>query len=102
MILAAGRWSVSLLTAGQVPLAEHFANSGRDLATQFEGVPHRRGEVSGAAWIDGAAGWLDCVTETTVEAGDHTIVIGRVAATETAPGDLAPLTHFRGGWGPRP
>lgn len=86
-IIEAGRWAVSILSAEQTEIAEHFANSGRDLATQFDRVPHRVGPQSGGAVIDGSSAWLDCLTEAAYPAGDHTVVVGRVVAAGHAGGD---------------
>ena len=81
VVLGAGEWAVSLLAADQEPVARHFASSGRDLDTQFDAVPHHLAPVSGAPVIDGALAWLDCQTVQAHDAGDHTVLIGRVQAT---------------------
>jgi flavin reductase (DIM6/NTAB) family NADH-FMN oxidoreductase RutF len=102
-ITNADAWAVSLLAAGQDWIARHFANRGRDLRTQFVAVPHSVAPYSRAPVIDGALGWLDCMTFATHDGGDHTIVIGQVVRA-SALGDLddagaaAPLTYFRGAY----
>jgi flavin reductase len=96
-------WAVSLLATGQATIARHFANRGRDLATQFDVVPHNVAPYSRAPVIDGALGWLDCTTFATHDGGDHTIVVGQVIRASgldeledsAAPG---PLTYFRGSY----
>ncbi|MBA8794506.1 flavin reductase (DIM6/NTAB) family NADH-FMN oxidoreductase RutF [Friedmanniella endophytica] len=96
-VLAAGRWAVSVLRDDQVEVARHFSRPGRDLATQFDAVPHAPAPVSGAPVITGALVWLDCRTEAVHEAGDHTVVVGRVLATgsDDLDGSGRPLTYYR-------
>ena len=100
-VLGAGRWAVSILAADQDALARHFSTPGRDLATQFDGLPHTPAPVTGSPVIDGSLAWLDCETDTVHEAGDHTLVVGLVLATGVA-GDAGseqsptrPLTYYR-------
>ncbi|MDX6322841.1 MAG: flavin reductase [Propionibacteriaceae bacterium] len=95
-VTQAGTWAVSILSADQVQIARHFSHSGRDLATQFDGVPHTPAPHCGAPVLDGAQGWLECVTYDKHDAGDHTIVVGRVLATSVESADSAPLTYHRG------
>lgn len=95
-ITASGSWTVSILAPGQEDIAHHFASSGRDLARQFDGVRHRAAPYSGAAWIDGASSWLDCSTEATHPAGDHTVLIGRVRALAVGEASERGLIYRRG------
>lgn len=94
---AAGTWAVSLLAAGQGPLARRFADPRRDRATQFDGVPHEVSAHTGSPLLGGALAWLECRTDRTVVAGDHELFLGEVlAARHTDTTDVAPLTYFRG------
>jgi flavin reductase (DIM6/NTAB) family NADH-FMN oxidoreductase RutF len=60
-------------------------------------------------WIERSAGpgladavaWIDCRIHDEHDAGDHTIVVGLVLATEAAE-DRAPLVFFRGRYGTLP
>jgi flavin reductase (DIM6/NTAB) family NADH-FMN oxidoreductase RutF len=98
-IVNAEGWCVSILAGDQEPLARHFANRGRDLNTQFDGVPHTLSEVSGAPIIDGALAWLDCTTYARYDGGDHTIVVGLVErASADEPGSSVPLTYYQGSY----
>lgn len=72
-ILAVGRFGVNVLSAAQDDLAMVFARKGVDRFGQVhwsmsEGIPR----------LDGAAGWAACDLHRIVEAGDHTLLIGRV------------------------
>lgn len=94
-VTAAGSWAVTLLSADQADLARHFSHRGRDLLTQFSGVPHSRAPHSQAPLLSGAAGWLDCVTYALHDGGDHTIVVGRVVEAAVEPVVGEPLTYHR-------
>ncbi len=89
-------WAVSVLAEDQRHVAGRFAMKGRiSDRLLFADVPHTRGEASGAPLITGALATVECRTEQRVEAGDHTLLVGRVLAASTAPGDAGPLLHFR-------
>ena len=95
-VLGAGRWAVSVLNEDQEALARHFAHRGRDLRTQFDAVEWRPAPLSGAPLIAGALSWLECQTAAAHEAGDHTVVVGRVLATSPDSVAAVPLTYYRG------
>ncbi|MGX1885612.1 flavin reductase family protein [Streptomyces sp. NPDC055287] len=90
-------WAVSLLSENQRHIAGRFAMKGR-LSDRllFEDIPHTRGTVSGAPLIGGALAVVECRTEQRVEAGDHTLVIGRVLDVGLPGADGGPLTYFMG------
>lgn len=96
VVLASGEWAVSVLAQGQEHLSRHFALRGRPLADQFAGVAHRIGPLTGAAVLDGAVAALECRTVATVDAGDHTVVVGEVLGLDVpAPGG-EPLLYYEG------
>jgi len=98
-ITIATGWCVSLLADDQEPVARHFANRGRDLETQFDGVPHTLSELSAAPVLDGALAWVECTTYAQYDGGDHTIVVGRVERASTNETEQAgPLTYYRGSY----
>lgn len=79
-IRLAGGWSVSLLGADQMHVAQHFARSGIPPLALWTGVQVRDG-IRGPL-VEGAIGWLECRTVSEHEVGDHTIFVGEVEATE--------------------
>lgn len=88
---AAG-FAVNILAEGQKDVSSTFA---RPVADRFSTVYWRRGPV-GAPLIAGVSAWFDCTLERVVEAGDHTILIGRVGGFEATP---APgLGYYRGAY----
>jgi flavin reductase (DIM6/NTAB) family NADH-FMN oxidoreductase RutF len=95
-VLATDGWAVSFLSHGQEGLARHFANRGRDLATQFDSVPHTSATLTAAPLIDGALAWLECATYGRHDGGDHTILVGQVLRTIERAGGRQPLTYYQG------
>ncbi|WP_405807709.1 flavin reductase family protein [Streptomyces sp. NBC_00210] len=90
-------WGVSVLSESQRHIAGRFAMKGRvSDRLLFEDIPYTRGEVSGALLVRGALATLECRTEQRIEAGDHTLVIGRVLSVGLPSADGGPLTYFRG------
>ncbi|WP_073920915.1 flavin reductase family protein [Streptomyces sp. CB00455] len=90
-------WAVSLLADHQLQVAGRFSMKGRiSDRLLFADLPCVRGEVSGAQVLSGALATLECRTENRVEAGDHTLVIGRVLTASLPAPDAQPLTYFRG------
>jgi flavin reductase len=92
-------WAVSILGADGLAAAQWFATRGRPLADQFGQFPHHRGR-SGALLLDGALGYLECVTEAIYPAGDHDIFIGKVTDLDLghAGADQSPLLYFNHGF----
>lgn len=97
-VLEAGAWAVSILTADQEPLARHFSRRGRPLDTQFDGIAHFAAPVSGAPVLTDCLVWLDCRTHATYDGGDHTILLGELAAASRQAAAAAPLTYYRGSY----
>ncbi|MCC2307044.1 flavin reductase family protein [Cellulomonas chengniuliangii] len=90
------RWAVSVLADTSGPVADWLASPGRPTVGQLARVPHRTAPRSGAAWIDGAAAWLECRTAAIHPAGDHDIVVGTVITAEQGAADAGGLVHLRG------
>ncbi|WP_329120773.1 flavin reductase family protein [Streptomyces sp. NBC_01465] len=90
-------WAASLLSESQRHVAGRFAMKGRiSDRLLFEDIPYVRGKESGAPLVGGALATLECRTEQRVEAGDHTLVIGRVLTADLPSSEGGPLTYFRG------
>ncbi|GHE51353.1 reductase [Streptomyces longispororuber] len=90
-------WAVSVLAESQRHIAGRFAMKGRvSDRLLFADIPYARGRESGAPLVGGALATLECRTEQTVAAGDHTLVIGRVLAAALPSAEGGPLLYFRG------
>jgi flavin reductase (DIM6/NTAB) family NADH-FMN oxidoreductase RutF len=96
VVLASGTFAVSVLAQGQEDVSRRFAVRGRPLEDQFEGLPHRVGEFTGAAVLDGALAALECRTVSTTDAGDHTVVIGEVLGLGVPDPAGEPLLYYEG------
>ena len=108
-IRASGAFSVNLLAEDGMALAAKFAQPyygskirGRGLpaATEIhhklEGVPYRPGE-NGCPILEDALAWFECLVETLLPVGDHTLVVGRVLRGAVAR-EAEPLTSTITGW----
>jgi flavin reductase (DIM6/NTAB) family NADH-FMN oxidoreductase RutF len=98
--LAAGEaegYCVNILSTDQQILGEYFADMAEEPLDPFDEHPTTTA-ATGAPVFEESLGFLDCSVHEAVEAGDHTVYIGRVeAAEELEDGD--PLTFYDGEWG---
>lgn len=92
-IIAAKRFSISILSAHQRGISNHFAKPGEGLAPESGW----RAGTNGAPLIEGACALVECDLHAQHMAGDHVVVIGQVTALEADPG-REPLLYFRGGY----
>ncbi|TDE94288.1 flavin reductase [Occultella glacieicola] len=90
------RWAASILGGDALAAADWLATPGRPAFGQLATIAHRRGEVSGAAILDGASAWLECETEWIRTAASHDVVVGRVLAAARVPGAGGAILHFHG------
>ncbi len=95
------RFAVTVLAASQRMLAGRFAASGRPGARLLlDGVPHRRGTLSGALIATDGLAAVECEAEQRAEAGDHLLVIARVLDVPCVAESGQPLIRFRGRYPP--
>ena len=92
IILHAERFIVNVLAADQEELSRRFADPHDD---RFDGIGHRT-TSDGLVYLDGTLAHIECRREMLHEAGDHTIVVGRVIGGWARDGN--PLVYFRGGY----
>jgi flavin reductase (DIM6/NTAB) family NADH-FMN oxidoreductase RutF len=91
LLHAGGGFALSVLRRGQLDLARHFGTlSGRD-EDKLAGIGWRPGR-SGAPILEDALAYLDCELTTSLRAGDHEIVVGRVLDGRILTPDAAPMT----------
>ncbi|AWN22035.1 flavin reductase [Deinococcus irradiatisoli] len=84
---SAERFGVSVLSAAQRPLSDHFA--GRPQPAEVPWFDHE-----GLPLIAGAVAQLVCRKHSAVDAGDHTLFLGEVDYSRYTDDD--PLIYFRG------
>lgn len=88
-----GSFCISVLAEHQEELCRRFAGRSAD---RFQGVAWQH-RTAGPA-IEGAVAWIEAELETEHDAGDHTIVVGRVLSLEAAAA-ARPLVFFGGQYG---
>ncbi len=77
IIAAADSFAVHLLASHQAGLSVHFARPDLDADGQFKPVKHTL-DRRGIPILDGVSQVLQCRPHGLLDAGDHTIVVGRV------------------------
>ena len=87
---SAPHFSVNILAEHQASVSMLFASKTAD---KFAQAAWRRGPA-GSPIVDGVAAWFDCYRHDVVDAGDHVILIGRVAGFEERPAN--PLGYCKG------
>ncbi len=85
---------VNFLVPELKPLSERFAGRRPD-EERFANVRFRS-EATGAPVLSDALAYLDCRVVRALDAGEHTIFIGRVEAAEVLRPEHAPLLYFHG------
>jgi len=98
LVIAAGEWGVSVLSAEQEHVSRLFAQPGRPSAEALRSVPHHYGELSGAVLLDGALATFECRTVAAHDGGDHTVLLGEVLGMSVPRPDGSPLVYYRGGY----
>lgn len=91
-LTTASTFVVNILSVDQEQIARRFSIVDID---RFEGVGFTR-SPSGAAVLDDVIGVLECTRNAMHDAGDHTIIIGRVESAQVHSG--SPLLYYRGGY----
>jgi len=85
-------FAVNILSEDQELISRRFASRN---GNRFEGIGYTKG-ASGSPLLEDVIAHVECVVQESHPAGDHTIFIGQVEATQTTEGK--PLTYFRGGY----
>ncbi len=94
-VQAANRFGISILHAGQEPIARAFATKA-PVADKWQGVGWS--EREGVPAIDDALAFVACDLRDVIAGGDHVIVTGEVTALKATEGD--PLVFHGGDYRP--
>ena len=95
-VLEAGSWAVSILPEDAEKTSRWLATRGRPMDGQLAGLAHHPGAATGAPVLDDALAVLDCTTKAVYDGGDHSIVLGQVAAVSGPAKARDPLLHYAG------
>src|SRR6266852_1497824 len=76
--------------------ARFFAHNARLKGTEFRDGAHHLG-TTGSPILAEATGYLEATVDRTLDAGDHTIIVGRVVALKIVR-DAPPLIYYRSGY----
>lgn len=90
-LAAGGRFSISLLSAEQEAVSNHFAGRPGPIP---EGTITR--DAAARPVVAGALAWIGCVLHQAVDAGDHSLFLGRVEGIEVFDGN--PLGYWSGAY----
>lgn len=90
-----GSFCINILAADQKPVCDVFAESGID---KFAALPWHPG-TTGSPVLEGVLAYVDCDLEAEHDAGDHTVVLGRVRDVRILEPEGSPLLFFRGAYG---
>lgn len=88
-------FSLSILSEADQATSRQFASA--DPSARFDGVTVTQA-ATGMPILSHALAWLDCELHEAVEAGDHTILLGRVLAlgVRDDAAEALPLLYYRG------
>ncbi|MGH3874254.1 MAG: flavin reductase [Pseudonocardiaceae bacterium] len=84
-LLETKAWAVSILDGGAADVARLFAEDRATRAAALDALGASPGHYTGALVLD-APSWLECVLWGSFDLGDHTMVVGEVAAGEVQQG----------------
>jgi len=90
-------FGISILATDQKDISNLFAKTGEPEKGTLRGVPFRVG-ASGCPLIDGAMAHFECVPHAQVDAGDHTVFLGRVVGGSIDGQEAEPLLYYRGAY----
>jgi flavin reductase (DIM6/NTAB) family NADH-FMN oxidoreductase RutF len=96
LVLESRRFAISILDERSEATARFFADNARLDGEEFRPGSYRLG-TTGAPILGEAIASLEATISRTMEAGDHTIIVGEVVGLEIL-GEGEPLIYFRGGY----
>ena len=90
-----GHFCINILSNGQRAISDLFAQTGID---KFADLAWQPGQT-GSPVLAGVLAYIDCELADELDAGDHTIAIGRVRDLGVLEEQGAPLLYWRGAYG---
>ena len=96
LVLRSGSFALNILDEHSESTARFFADNARLSGPEFREGGYRVGET-GAPILKEASGFIEATVYSTHEAGDHTVIVGRVVAADVA-SEEEPLIYYRSGY----
>lgn len=96
LVLQSRAFAINILGARGEATARFFADNARLSGPEFREGGYRLG-TTGSPILSEATGYLEATLENTLEAGDHTIMVGRIVALEID-SEEPPLIYYRSGY----
>ena len=90
-----GHFCINILSASQQDISDLFAQTGID---KFADLAWQPGQT-GSPVLAGVLAYIDCELADELDAGDHTIAIGRVRDLGILEEEGSPLLYWRGAYG---
>jgi len=97
MCIRDSAFAINILDERGEGTARFFADNARLNAPEFREGAYHLGTMTGAPILNEAAAYFEARLHSTLEAGDHTIMVGQVVALEVV-SDAAPLIFYRSGY----
>ena len=82
IVLESETFALSVLRDDQVDVATHFADTSGEYHDKLQGVPYGL-TPGGSPFLLDCLAYLDCKVIDRARAGDHTVVLGEVTASDT-------------------
>ena len=82
IVLESETFALSVLRDDQVEVATHFAETSGEYHDKLHGVPYGL-TPGGSPFLLDCLAYLDCMVIDRARAGDHTVVVGEVTASDT-------------------
>jgi flavin reductase (DIM6/NTAB) family NADH-FMN oxidoreductase RutF len=96
LVMASRAFAINILGEHGEGTARFFADNARLKGPEFVEGGYHIG-VSGAPLLDEATASIEAVVHSVLEAGDHSIIVGRVTALDVR-SDAEPLVYYRSGY----
>ena len=96
LVMESRAFAINILGEQGEGTARFFADNARLVGPEFREGAYYLG-VTGSPILEEATAYLETTLDATLEAGDHTIMVGRVVALKVVR-DMAPLIYYRSGY----
>jgi len=96
LVIESRAFAINILGEQGEGTARFFADNARLDGPEFQEGAYHLG-VTGSPLLEEATAYLEATLDATLEAGDHTVMVGRVVALNVVR-DAGPLIYYRSGY----